>query len=382
MTSPARPALSATLAGCTIVITVDRRSLELAAALERHGANVRHAPALTIVPHIDDEALVAATWSLISQPPDVVVVTTGVGFRGWMEAADEAGLLDELHTALSGAQLVARGPKARGAIQQAGLTADWVAESETSAELGEFLLAEGLAGRRVAVQHHGSGADGLDELFTGAGADVVSLTVYRWGPPPDPAAVSKSVVATAQGEVDVVVFTSAPGAAEWLTAAGREGALPDIVARSDAGMLLIAAVGPITAGPLVVAGITPLVAERGRLGSLVRAVVTYFGGGRAPALDTTAGRLEIRSTGVVLDGGFTPLSRTGVAVISRLFQAQGDVVSRPQLLSTLPRSGANAHALEVAIARVREALGTPSLIRTVVKRGYRLDVDDSFEDAQ
>ena len=77
MTSPARPALSAALDGCTIVIAVDRRSLELAAALERHGAQVRHAPALTIVPHIDDDALIAATRELIARPPDVVVATTG-----------------------------------------------------------------------------------------------------------------------------------------------------------------------------------------------------------------------------------------------------------------------------------------------------------------
>ena len=34
-------------------------------------------------------------------------------------------------------------------------------ESETAHELGEFLIAQGVAGRRVAVQHHGSGADGL-----------------------------------------------------------------------------------------------------------------------------------------------------------------------------------------------------------------------------
>mgnify|MGYP004488269771 CR=1 FL=1 len=34
--------------------------------------------------------------------------------------------------------------------------------TETSAELGDYLLAEGVSGRRVAVQHHGSGADGLD----------------------------------------------------------------------------------------------------------------------------------------------------------------------------------------------------------------------------
>ncbi|GAB3602104.1 uroporphyrinogen-III synthase [Microbacterium aureliae] len=375
-TAPPRRPLSAALDGCTVVIAVDRRSGELAAALERHGAVVRHAPALTIVPHIDDEALLDATRELIAHPPDVVVATTGVGFRGWMEAAEEAGLLDDLHAAMSGAQIVARGPKARGAIQQVGLTADWVAESETSAELGDFLVAEGLAGRRVAVQHHGSGADGLDELFAAHGADVVSLTVYRWGPPADPDTVVRSVVATAAGEVDAVLFTSAPGTAEWLAAARREGVLEAIVERAANGRLLLAAVGPITAGPLEQAGIVPLVAERGRLGSLVRGVVTHFGGGHAPHLDTSAGRLELRSSGVVLDGIHIPLSRTGADVVAALFDAGGGVVSRGRLQGALPRSGTNTHAVEMAVARLREAIGTPDLIKTVVKRGYRLDVLD------
>ena len=377
--SLSRPALSAALDGCTVVIAVDRRSLELAAALERHGATVRHAPALTIVPHIDDDALIAATRELVAHPPEIVVASTGVGFRGWMEAADEAGMLDELHAALSGAQIVARGPKARGAIQQAGLTADWVAESETSAELGEYLLAEGVTGRRIAVQHHGSGADGLDELFEQAGADVVSLTVYRWGPPPDAAAVSRSVVATAQGEVDAVLFTSAPGAAEWLAAAAREGVLDDIADLAGSGRVLMAAVGPITAAPLVDVGIAPLIAERGRLGSLVRAVVTHFGGGHVASLATTAGRLELRSTGAVLDGVHVPLSRTGTDILASLFDAGGGVVSRQRLQNALPRSGANTHAVEMAVARVREAMGVPDLIKTVVKRGYRLNVLDPAE---
>lgn len=374
MTDTARRPLSAALDGCTIVIAVDRRAVELATALERHGATVQHAPALSIAPHVDDEALIDATERLIETPPDIVVVTTGVGFRGWMEAADEAGLHEGLRAALACAQIVARGPKARGAIQQAGLTADWVAESETSGELGEFLLAEGVRGRRVAVQHHGSGADGLDELFTGAGADVVSLTVYRWGPPPNPAAVARSVTATAKGEVDAVLFTSAPGAAEWLATARREDALDDILARSRAGHTLMAAVGPITAGPLVAAGLEPLLADRGRLGSLVRAIVTHFGSGRASALPTPAGALQLRAGGAVVDGAFRPLSRTSVALLRALFDAAGGVVSRTELADALPRSAAGDHAVDVAIARTREALGEPRLIRTVVKRGYRLDV--------
>ncbi|WP_156759514.1 uroporphyrinogen-III synthase [Microbacterium karelineae] len=371
-----RPRLSSALDGCTVVIAVDRRAGELTAALERHGATVRQAPALTIIPHIDDEALLHATRELIASPPDVVVATTGVGFRGWMEAAHEADLADELAGAFSGAQIVARGPKARGAVQQAGFDVDWVAESETARELGEYLLAEGVAGKRIAVQHHGSGADGLDELFRGRGADVVSLTVYRWGPPADPAVVRQSVLATAAGDVDAVLFTSAPGAMEWLAEAQRAGVLDEIRERADRDKLLMAAVGPITVQPLHDVDIPALVAERGRLGSLVRGVVTHFGGRGAPGLDTPRGRLEMRSAGAVLEGVFLPLSPTGTAVLGALFDAGGAVIPRRDLQDSLPRSSQSTHAVEMAVARLREALGFPDLITTVVKRGYRLTVKD------
>jgi len=381
MTAPTTGRLSAALEGCRIVIAVDRRSSELTAALERHGASVVQAPALTIVPHVDDATLLERTRELIASPPDIVVATTGVGFRGWIEAAHEADLADELERALAGAQIVARGPKARGAIQQAGFTADWVAESETAAELGEFLVAEGVAGKRIAVQHHGSGADGLDELFASHGADVVSLTVYRWGPPADPAAVRRTVLAAAAGEVDAVLFTSAPGTAEWLAEARRAEAIEALRERAARGRLVMAAVGPVTVAPLRDAGIRAIVAERGRLGSLVRSVVTHYGGGHAPGLDTVAGRLELRSTGAVLAGRHVPLSPTGAAVLEALFDAGGAVVSRAALQGALPGAGRNAHAVEMAVARLREALGAPELIRTVVKRGYRLDVLDVEDSA-
>lgn len=375
MTSPART-ISTVLLGCTVLLPVDRRSGELSAALERHGARVRVAPALTIVPHVDDEELIAHTRALVADPPDVVVATTGVGFRGWMETADEAGLHDDLGAVLRAARIVARGPKARGAIQQAGFEADWVAESETSAELRDFLVAEGMDGLHVAVQHHGSGADGLDEAFEAAGARVTSLTIYRWGPPPDPEIVAASTRQVARGEVDAVLFTSAPAAREWICAAERAEALAGVASRARDGRLLVAAVGPITAGPLVEAGIEPLVPDRGRLGALVRAVVTHYGGVDARVIPTTAGRLGIRSAGIMLDGEFTPLPRTGVEILRALAREPGTVVSRTDLVAALSNADASGHAVEVAVARTREALGGSDLIRTVYKRGYRLDVID------
>ncbi len=144
--------------------------------------------------------------------------------------------------------------------------------------------------------------------------------------------------------------------------------------------MLVAAVGPITAGPLLEAGITPLIPDRGRLGALVRAVVTHYGGVDAALIPTTVGRLGIRSSGIVLDGEFTPLPRTGVEILRALAKNPGAVVSRADLIAALSSAESSGHAVEVAVARTREALGGLDLIRTVYKRGYRLDVIDE-EDA-
>lgn len=277
MSAPTAPtALSSVLAGRQLVLALDRRAGELAAALARHGAEIQHAPAMSMVPHVDDPLLLARTADLIERPPQLLIATTGVGMRGWFEAADAAGLAPALRLALAGTRVLARGPKARGASQQAGLSVDWVAEGGTSAEVIAHLAGHDLHGMRAAVQHHGSGADGLDEALQRAGAEVTALTVYRWGPPRDPAAVHRSVLDAAAGMVDAVLFTAAPGTENWMAAAERAGALPGIAARARSGQLLMAAVGPLTAAPLAARGIPALLPARSRMGSLVRTVLQHF----------------------------------------------------------------------------------------------------------
>lgn len=367
-----RVSLPQLLAGCVVLVTADRRAGDLRAALERRGARVVHTPVLTIVPHTADEELVRATGSLLDAPPDTLVVTTAIGFRGWIEAADAAGRCDELHEVLARTRIIARGPKARGAIQAAGLEADWVAESETSREIRDFLLTEGVAGQRIAVQHHGAGADGLDVDLATAGADVSSLIVYRWGQPPDPEAVADGIDRAAAGDVDVVVFTSAPAASAWVEAAREVGALPSLVARAASGRFVVAAVGPVTARPLRRAGILPLLPERSRLGSLVRAIVAHYEGDTATALETVGGPLQLRSTAAVLGDEVLAVSPSGLALLHLLVAAKGDVVSRAEVLGALPGDSASGHAAEVAVGRLREAIGDRRVVETVVKRGYRL----------
>ncbi|MGA8978777.1 MAG: uroporphyrinogen-III synthase [Pedococcus sp.] len=371
----APPALQQVMAGCVVLVTADRRSGELGSALVRRGATVRHAPSLSIVPHEHDDQLLLDTKALLLDPPDTVVVTTGIGFRGWVEAADAAGIADELTVVFERARLIARGPKARGAIQAAGLQADWVAESETSAEILDLLLAEGVAGHRIAVQHHGAGADGLDTELAAAGAEVHSLVVYRWGPPPDPAALTASVVAAAAGEIDAVVFTSAPGAAAWLAAVDAQGVADQVVARLRSGAMIAAAVGPVTARPLQDRGIEPIVPDRGRLGALVRTLVSHYEEAQTSAVTTSAGRLQVRRTVALLEDHVLPISPSGLEVLRLLAEAGGEVVTRSQVLEVLPGDSNDPHAAEVAVARLREACAPRRLIQTVVKRGYRLGID-------
>ena len=142
-----------------VVLTSDRRSGELTASFERRGARVVHAPTLRIVPLVEDELLLGATRRLIAARPTDVVITTGIGLRGWIEAADAGGLAPDLLEVLGQARLLARGPKPRGAIRAAGLMETVAAESERSAELVDQLLHDGVAGRRIEFQLHGVIAD-------------------------------------------------------------------------------------------------------------------------------------------------------------------------------------------------------------------------------
>jgi uroporphyrinogen-III synthase len=363
--------LGPVLAGCRILVTAQRRADELGSALVRRGACVKVAPALGVVPQVDEAGLLEATRAIIADPVDVVVVTTGIGFRGWLDTAEAAGLADELCTVLAGVRLVARGPKARGALQAAGLRADWVAESETSAEIADFLLAEGVAEQRIAVQRHGAGDDGLNARLSAGGAEVTDLEVYRWGPPPDPGLLSETSRDLAEGGYDAVLFTSAPGAAAWLEELGRLGRLADAVALNTSGKLLVAGVGPVTSEPLQVAGFHVVVPERWRMGALVRLVIMELGS--HAGVQTPGGLLQVRAREATLDHRVLSVSPSGFAVLQRLAVTPGEVLSREELLRVLPGESADPHAAEVAVGRLRDAMGAPGVIRTVVKRGYALN---------
>ncbi|MFJ6553686.1 uroporphyrinogen-III synthase [Streptomyces luteogriseus] len=365
------------LAGFTVGVTAARRADELGVLLQRRGAAVLHAPALRIVPLADDSELLAATKEIIEQVPDIVVATTAIGFRGWVEAADGWGLGEELLSRLGGVRIMARGPKVKGAVRAAGLTEEWSPSSESMAEVLDRLLDEGVDGLRIAIQLHGEPLPGFVEALRAGGAEVLGVPVYRWMPPEDLAPVDRLLDATVARALDAVTFTSAPAAASLLSRAKDRGLLDEVLAALSHDVLP-ACVGPVTALPLQSRGIDTIQPERFRLGPLVQLLCQELPA-RARSFPVAGHRVEIRGHAVLVDGDLKPVPPAGMSLLRALSHRPGWVVARADLLRALPGSGRDEHAVETAMARLRTALGTPKLIQTVVKRGYRLALDPSAE---
>lgn len=360
------------LDGFRIGVTSDRRSEDLIDAFERRGAQVMHAPTLRITNAQQDDPIIDDTREIIAKRPDVLLATTGYGVRRWFEVADAAGLGDDLTKALGSARILVRGPKARGGIRAAGLNDEGMSEVETTASLVTKALAECEPGLTIAVQLHGytdePQLDRLREQHT-----VLTVAPYRWtriGKSDD--RVQRLVEATTARQLDAVTFTSAPSVDALLIAAEGMGLLDELI-RALQTDVLAAAVGPVTAAPLLASGIVPIQPERFRMGALIRLVCEYLETERVARVQTKHGELVLRGQVAEIAGKRIQLPPTSIALLRQLISAPGTVLSRTELAQALPGMQ-DDHAMEVALSRLRQALGVPGLIATVVKRGYRLDV--------
>jgi uroporphyrinogen-III synthase len=231
----------------------------------------------------------------------------------------------------------------------------------------EHLLERGVAGKVVAMQLHGEREPERCAALEAAGAIVIEVPVYRWAPPTDPAPLLRLVDLVRRREVDAVAFTSAPAVEALLRAAGLARAEVLDVLRTD---VLAACVGPVTAAPLVRLGVPVAAPDRARIGALVRTIEQELPG-RAKVLHVAGHALALRGHGAVVNGEVRPLPPVPMAVLRALAEVPGRVVSRAALLAVLPR-GADEHAAEMAVARLRSGLSAPGLVQTVAKRGYRL----------
>lgn len=366
------------LAGFRIGVTAARKVEEQIALLERRGARVEWAPALSLDPnHVDDASLRAATEEVLAGPVSMFLATTGVGMKAWFEAAERWGLLDDLLAALDRAEILARGPKSVGALRRRGLRELWAPESECFEDVLAHLRGRDLTGARIVVQEHGQSLSMVAHALRRQGADVLTVTVYRVEPADDPEPMFRLVELVAERELDAVTFTSAPAVAALMEAAASVGRRDDVVTAFQADVVA-SCVGPVTAAAFEMWGVPTIFPERSRLVAMVKQLETELPSRREGlAIELADGAvLLLHGDDVLLDGAEVRLSPAPLAVLQALVTNPGNVVSRRALLTALPSGTAGSeHAVEMAVARLRAALGTKS-VQTVVKRGYRLAVTE------
>lgn len=370
------------LAGFTVAVTADRRADEQAALLSRLGATVVHGPVIRTESVTDRATLLEATRSLVDRRPDVVILTTAVGVRAWLTEADSVELGDDLLEVLSGPVVLARGRSVSGVAMATGIDVTWTAPSGRYSELIAHLESEkfhGLeAGTRIAVQLDGSGdlrlAESVAELSPGI--DVIPVPVYRWELPEDTQPAHRVIASVVDGTVDAVTFTSPPAVRNFVTLAEQMEALDAVKAAFTDGTVLAVAVGPATADCLTSLGLSSPYSPRStRLGAMV-ATVAHALAPQAVELMLTGSEVRVQGRLLVVAGEkpvwLTDRERAVMAALSR---RPGAVVSKGELRRQVWANGADDHAVEVTVGRLRRRLGPASDgIETVMRRGYRLAV--------
>jgi uroporphyrinogen-III synthase len=197
-----------------------------------------------------------------------------------------------------------------------------------------------------------------------------TLPVYRWAPLIDPTPLHRLVDLITNRLVDAVTFTSAAAVGSVLRAAGPR---TEAVLAALRGPVVAGCVGRQAAEPLRRHGVPVLAPARARISALVEALTAELPR-RTRTLTVAGAELVLRGHAAVVDGILKPLPPAQMTILRSLAAVPGKVLARSELLGSLPR-GADEHAVEMAVARLRAALGGAAFIQTVVKRGYRLRMD-------
>ena len=366
------------LAGYTIAVTADRRADEQIELLERRGARVVHGPTIRTLPLDDDAVLDRVTRSLIDRPPDHVVLTTAIGVRSWHAWAESNDLGRPLHTALSQATVITRGPKARGAAVTLDLEVAWSAPGSRIAEVVHHLSSVAEPGSRVALQlDGGTNADIADDL-TGRGFDVVPVSAYRWTLPVDLGAADRVVTAICDRTVDAVTVTASPALRNLFELAARSGRLDAMTANLGPGAVDVICVGPACVEAAADLGIAATISPtQPRLGAMVQSYAASVAP-RSSSLELAGVSVVVQGRAAFIDGQVeVKLSDRERDVLAVLARRPGRVVSKATLVREVwDNHEGDEHVVEVTVGRLRRRLGPAGAgIETVVRRGYRLDAE-------
>jgi uroporphyrinogen-III synthase len=209
MAAPAPPNFQ----GLRVLAFESRRATEMATLITTYGGQPIVAPALREVPLASNTEALDFAARLLRGEFDITIFLTGVGTRTLVSAVEPAYSRDLLAKGLSATRVVARGPKPLAALREMQVPI-WVSAPEPNT-WREVLAAmdakadeQSLSGARIAVQEYGVSNLDLLEALRARGAQVTRVPVYRWALPENVEPLRRAVKAIADGDIDVVLFTT------------------------------------------------------------------------------------------------------------------------------------------------------------------------------
>jgi len=240
--------------GLRVLVLESRRARELASIVSSYGGEPVIAPSMREVPLESNTDAVSFADALDRDEFDIVILLTGVGTRTLVAAVERArGSSTRLIEALRRTRVAARGPKPVAALRELGVAA-WVTAPEPNtwrelvAELDAHAHERPLRGARVAVQEYGAPNLDLVAALEQRGAAVARVPVYQWALPEDLEPLRAAVDAIADGNIDVVLFTTGTQIVHLLRVAESMGKR-DRVALGLRGTV-VASIGPTTSEEL------------------------------------------------------------------------------------------------------------------------------------
>ena len=265
--------------GLRVAAFESRRASEMERLIEKSGGRAFVSPSMREIPLEDYSQAIDFAHRLVTGEIGIVLFLTGVGFRYLVSAVEKHLSRERFLNTLADIVTIARGPKPVAAMKEAGLVPTYrVPPPNTWRELLTTIDQEvAIANQTVGLQEYGKTNPSLVAGLEARGAHVLSVPVYKWDLPQDTDLLRENVRALADGERDVIIFTSAYQITAMLAIAEELDLTEQL--REQLQQVVVGSVGPTTSGALRAADLNvDLEGEHPKMGSLV---VTAAGQSRA-----------------------------------------------------------------------------------------------------
>ena len=266
--------------GLRVLSLESRRAKEVAKLIKTYGGEAFVVPAMREVPVDTHQPVLDFATALKAGEFDLVVFFTGVGVRTMMEIIGTKQSSADFLAALRKTRVAARGPKPQGALRELGVPVSVIApEPATWHELLDALKTEygdALAEFRVAVQEYGASNPEFLSALSELTAQVTKVPVYQWAWPENLQPLRESVLAVANGGVDVVLFMTAVQVIHLFQVAEQMGCVEDLRAGMES--IVVISIGPTTTEELLQHDVKPdFEPSRPKMGFMINEAAQYAG---------------------------------------------------------------------------------------------------------